>query len=103
MKILAVILSVYILALNFTPCEDTSYGVDDTQTELTQQLSDQHGHGTTDFCSPFCHCNCCHTLTIDFPIASFEPLKALYSKKDFFIPEMQEQSILESILQPPRV
>ena len=103
MKILAVILSVYILSLNFTPCGDVATDVSDTQTKISQQLNDKHNHGDADFCSPFCHCNCCHTLTIDFPIASFEPLKALYSKKDFFIPEIQEQGILFSILQPPRV
>lgn len=61
MKILALILSVYVIALTAMPCSDD--GVVDNKSlniEVVQQ-SQTHSEDI-DLCSPFCFCNCCQTL-----------------------------------------
>ena len=58
MKVLALILSVYVLVLTAIPCVDVPKDDNLHKTEITNSSSDQHEH-TTDLCSPFCTCDCC--------------------------------------------
>ncbi len=64
MKILAFILSIYILALNFTPCEDSKSLDSLDNTEISLATDSEHDHNALDLCSPFCICQCCQ-ISID--------------------------------------
>ncbi|MGM5470267.1 DUF6660 family protein [Flavobacteriaceae bacterium LMO-SS05] len=101
MKILAFILSVYILALNFAPCEDSDAANDEAKTELSQHIDNDHTD--LDLCSPFCQCQCCHVNVIDFNIADLKLQVSEISTELFFHIYGLEKSFNNTILQPPRV
>lgn len=63
MRFLAFILSIYILALNFTPCEDGVFEDNAFKIEISQIGEINEGHSDIDNCSPFCQCQCCHIHT----------------------------------------
>jgi len=101
-KIIAVILSMYFLALNLVPCSDDgiSHSADvEFQVDLDH---DQDGHNG-DLCSPFCQCHCCHVHTINFGIVDFVPISIPISQESFGNLSNTGQEITYSLLQPPRV
>ena len=60
MKIVAVILSVYVMALTVLPCADV-HAADSNSVSL-EFLEQSQGHSSeVDLCSPFCICDCCQT------------------------------------------
>jgi hypothetical protein len=63
MKLFATILSIYIMFFAFMPCED-SHIADNDCYNLTQQDNNEEHDNDFEICSPFCFCNCCHTLTL---------------------------------------
>ena len=58
MKIIAIILSVYILVLTAVPCIDVPQDNTLHKTELSTKTSDNHQSNTNN-CSPFWPCNSC--------------------------------------------
>jgi uncharacterized protein DUF6660 len=103
MKIMAVLLSVYFLALNFAPCSDFENSTDNAQIETLIGFDGDYDQGTTDLCSPFCQCHCCHVHTVDFGIDGIEPLVAGISSEIFTHLDNSGKDIVNPILQPPRV
>lgn len=104
MKIIAVILSFYVLGLNFLACNDTSSGFN-SDTEITVvnfQVLD-HSTQTADLCPPFCSCHCCHVHTIHFSSPEFQPLISKISFEIITRFDGLGEEIPRSILQPPRV
>jgi len=65
-KFLAFILSIYILALNFTPCEDGVIEDNEFNIEISQFGEINEGNADIDNCSPFCQCQCCHIHTTTY-------------------------------------
>jgi len=62
MKIIAVILSFYVMALTAFPCDDVHVTNDNSiSLELIEQNHNQSKD--VDLCTPFCFCNCCQTLS----------------------------------------
>jgi len=102
-KILAFILSIYILALNFTPCEDSSAFDNSSNTEIVQLQDFDHEHHASDLCSPFCHCQCCQVHAADFDMIEFATLTTEISSEVFFHFDNLGKDIPNPILQPPRV
>ncbi len=102
-KILAFILSIYILALNFTPCEDSKSLDAIDNIELSQNSDIDHEHNGFDLCSPFCNCQCCQ-INIDivdfysFTLISEDNFKGNPSYKNSVT-----QEVLHSLYQPPQV
>lgn len=71
MKILAIILSLYVMALTAFPCDDIhSVEINSVQIELAEQNHDQSDD--VDSCTPFCFCNCCQTLSQTTIFSSFQ-------------------------------
>ncbi|WP_157812178.1 DUF6660 family protein [Polaribacter sp. ALD11] len=103
MKILTIILSFYLLGLNFAPCGDTAVNKSDINSEISQLIDSDHGHSTIDTCSPFCHCNCCHVHTIAFDILKFKPIKLLMPQLHTKYFDGRNKGYQNSLLQPPRV
>jgi len=100
MKLVAFLLSVYFLALNFSPCEDNEVVSDDITTEITQHIDD--GHLDVDLCSPFCQCHCCHIHATYFNQSDFTTSSSDISTKVFFHINGLEKDFNSSILQPPQ-
>ena len=103
MKYLAVILSIYILALNFAPCEDNASFSDDTTTEVSQQSDSDHDHNSSDECSPFCQCHCCHIHATEFAPYQISFTVPDISTKLFLHFDSLGQDFNQTLLQPPRV
>ena len=105
MKVIAVILSFYFLALNFVPCSDvnSNSNSNNVQTEFIASSNFDHDHNVADFCSPFCNCHCCHGHSVDFGINVFDLLLPEFTSEQFSHTDNISQNYLHSILQPPRV
>ncbi|MGJ1265162.1 DUF6660 family protein [Sphingobacterium spiritivorum] len=67
MKIFVFIFSVYMLGMSILPCTDALYECTANNNQLVEiGLSHEDNHKTEhkDFCSPFCSCQCCGTITV---------------------------------------
>lgn len=102
MKTLAFILSIYIFALNLTPCEDNSVLDSDVQTEVSQPADNDHQHQGRDLCSPFCICQCCQISAMQFRLVNVEYDLSYISTQDFFFLNGIEKDFTTSILEPPQ-
>ena len=102
MKFIALILSIYILTLNLVPCEDSVVIDNKTQTEISQPAGDDHQHQDSDFCSPFCICQCCHINVIQYQFTDTKLEINNISTQDFFYLSGTEKDFATSILQPPQ-
>ena len=101
-KSIAILLSLYFLALNFIPCNDGEMLSDDANSENVIGMDGNHDHGATDLCSPFCNCHCCHIHTIESNIISFEPLILMNFKEKFAHFDSFGNDISHSLFQPPK-
>ena len=66
MRILAFILSIFVLAMAIMPCDDefdNAMSPDVSKTQV-ENHSDNHSHQNEDGCTPFCICQCCGTPII---------------------------------------
>ncbi|TLP79781.1 DUF6660 family protein [Maribacter sp. ACAM166] len=102
MKNLTIILAIYLLGLNFAPCSDTIADNDDVQTEYSQATDGDHNHNSSDLCSPFCQCHCCHMHTIDFGLIPYVPFQPYISNEVFAYSQNAGKNFPISLLQPPR-
>jgi uncharacterized protein DUF6660 len=103
MKFLTFILSIYILALNFAPCEDSSTIGNDVKTEISQSTNIDHSNNVLDLCSPFCQCHCCHIHATYFNLDELTVESQKISTDIFLHFNGLGKDITNSILQPPRV
>ena len=101
MKQLAILISLYFLALTVMPCADNEK-VSKTHAEY-HQSTDGHEHNENeDFCSPLCVCNCCRTNITITQIFSFVPeQKAKKEFVDFY--SAQLSNAFFPIWQPPKI
>ncbi len=102
-KFITFILAVYVLALNFAPCEDSSAFDNSSNTEIVQLQDLDHDHNASDLCSPFCHCQCCQVHVAEFNIIKFATFTTEIPSEVFFHIDNLGKDIPNSILQPPRV
>ena len=103
MKFLTFILSIYIFALNLAPCEDIGVFDNETKTEISSAIADDHQHQDSDTCSPFCSCQCCHTHATHFKFVDFTIASTDISTRVFYHFDGMENDFNPSILQPPQV
>jgi hypothetical protein len=102
MKFLALLLSIYIFALNLAPCADYVGASDADKTEISQAIGDDHKHQDSDSCSPFCICQCCHISTTYLQFVDIKLAAPSIYTKDFFYLNGIEKDYTASILQPPK-
>ncbi|WP_155839648.1 DUF6660 family protein [Aquimarina latercula] len=102
MKYLAIILSVYFVALNFVPCGDIDFTNHETGNVSIESFDANHDHAC-EFCSPFCNCHCCHTHVINEQHFWYEIDYVVISKKV----SSREQGFLQDVsfrfFQPPKI
>ena len=103
MKIIAIILSFYVLALTAKPCIDDEKDMAKHQTEFTQTSQDAHHHSDKDNCSPFCTCNCCATSVIFQEYLVQMNSFSFFEKQYFPVSNIFFSDPLASIWQPPKI
>lgn len=103
MKLVALLLATYILALNLSPCEDGSFNDDSCNSEQVQGIDTDHNHGDFDLCSPFCTCHCCHVHATYSNLADLSIVSNDIATDIFLHFDSLGKDIPNSILQPPRV
>jgi PBP1b-binding outer membrane lipoprotein LpoB len=102
MKYLAILLAIYIFALNLATCADYIPTHEDAKTEISH-ATDNHQHQDSDLCSPFCNCQCCHIHATYFKVVDFKIAINHISTKVYFHFDGLEKDFNASILQPPQV
>jgi len=103
MKYLAFILSIYIFALNLSPCEDNGMLDNEVKSEIAQAIGEDHQHQGSDLCSPFCNCHCCHIHATHFKIVDFTVATRDISTEVFYYFNGLEKDFNPTILQPPQI
>ena len=101
MKFISLILSIYILALNFAFCEDSTSLNTNIKIEISQNM--ETGHMDYDLCSPFCLCHCCQIYATYFNDIELTVVSNCFSTNVFSHFDSLGKDILNTILQPPRV
>ena len=103
MKVLAFILSLYVVALTLTPCVDRLPDKHAVNNNMTLPCSEQHHQEGADHCSPFCTCNCCATPVIiqDFSV-HFECYPFM-RRQEFANVSHQVSSPVIAIWEPPKI
>lgn len=102
MKIIAFILTVYILLLIAIPCVDVPPSAMMHKIEHSQNTTDNHQHNT-DHCSPFCTCYCCTTPIL---YQTFTLQFSCFSLSQKFESEYRSayiSTLFTSIWQPPKL
>ncbi|WP_405412201.1 DUF6660 family protein [Maribacter sp. Asnod1-A12] len=102
-KFIAVILSLYFLALNVVPCGDDAQISDSSTTEFQVGLDHNQNHGECELCSPFCQCHCCHSHTIVFDLDIFEPIEPKVIQESFSHFESVSEDPVFTLFQPPKI
>jgi hypothetical protein len=102
LKILAIILSFYILTLTLLPCVDSHSDSCQNDSLCTQQ-DKAPNHSDADSCSPFCTCHCCGTSpTISLKVV-FIGLITPPNVIEFFYQVEKVSEIALTFWQPPKV
>lgn len=115
MKVFSSILALYMMVLFMTPCSDTYEKQTVRFQEYSTEITHEHNHDsynhdhseTKDFCTPFCLCSCCGTVSgivLQWNTHNFNHVKPfeLFKTKEFykstFIPRY-----FGEIWQPPKI
>ncbi|MEI6866108.1 DUF6660 family protein [Flavicella sp.] len=104
MNYVTFILSIYILALSFVTCSDTTADsfFSEDETDFDQE---NHSHSEDiDSCSPFCSCQCCQVTVDVFHFSTFNlSLELILLEEISSIHNDLCQEVYQSLYQPPIV
>jgi hypothetical protein len=108
MKVFYTILALYMMALFITPCADL-YKKDLSQdrnnsTQIVHQNNYNHQEAT-DFCTPFCLCDCCGTMSsvdIQWNVFTIDKIDSFTSSKVYYKPVFIPR-YFGKIWQPPQI
>jgi hypothetical protein len=103
MKFIAIIFSVYLVLLTVKPCIDAPIENKLHKIEIAGQETNNHEHGNSDNCSPFCTCNCCATSVIMQEYAVQLTCFSFTGKQYFPVSYGFVSDPSVSIWQPPKV
>lgn len=104
LKSIGFILAIYILALNFAPCEDNHESIDSATASIELMDSEgDHEHSDSDLCSPFCQCNCCQIYVTQHNLADFNIICNEISTEIFLHSDSLGKDITDPLLHPPRI
>ncbi len=106
MKFITLILSIYLFTLSAIPCADIESENIARIVANDSQEKDNHSHKDNDLCSPFCICNCCGQVTLnyvaainyDFPVK----IEEIKSSNSFYTSAFYS-NFYGSIWQPPQI
>jgi uncharacterized protein DUF6660 len=92
-----------VLALSVVPCADINASITDhAKTEITKSTQ-QKGDPQQDDCSPFCHCTCCASFSVNnhLPTVNSPGLLSLTDFSSFLPDNLIERSL--PVWQPPKI
>ena len=97
-------MAIYILALNFAPCEDNHEELDTGVVSIELSDSDgDHEHSDAELCSPFCQCNCCQIHITNDNLAEFTIVSKQISTEIYLHLDSFGKDISFPLLHPPRI
>jgi hypothetical protein len=99
MRLIGYIVAVLVVLLGFVPCADTV----NTATAQSSAVGQSAEHEHEEYCSPFCHCSCCTTISIPHQVQEI-----ILSVESFSRPNASPYtaSVLEvsiPVWQPPKL
>ncbi|MDP4278735.1 MAG: hypothetical protein Q8914_14005 [Bacteroidota bacterium] len=101
-RLIAGLLSIYILFLTVVPCADSWTSHDPQQTLITQATGGTH-QNECDHCSPFCTCKCCTSpITSEIAEIHLDCFALVYDYSTLYYLE-QAPTIPSSFWQPPKL
>ena len=106
MKWIAILLSIYLMALSNMPCADMEV---DSAMHTTAHFSSEESHShdkDNDLCSPFCACNCCGAQVLSYQIAEVIDFPIAFSMISKIVPTYNSvfaSNFYGSIWQPPQI
>lgn len=106
MKVFVFIFSFYLLAISLLPCSDAHNECNDSKSKTELVQNHNHQDDANDFCSPFCNCNCCSTITaFSYHNVDQRPSQPGLIKSDKFSTTdfLFVSSYNGNIWQPPRI
>jgi hypothetical protein len=92
-----------VLALSVVPCADINASAnDEAKAEITKSTQ-QKGDPQQDDCSPFCHCTCCASFSVNNYVATinFPDLLSITDFSSFLLDNLIERS--RPVWQPPKI
>ncbi len=104
MKQLIFIFAFIFAGIAILPCQDVAASQQECDTAVNgHKAGDPHaGDASSDLCSPFCSCQCCHIHTALLTDASAAVFTAfIETDKDHFVPAMFSKQFY-SIWHPPK-
>ena len=105
MKLLAFFMAFLVLALSFLPCADgdvqAAVSIDPVNSELAHNQQDGDNH--EDACSPFCHCICCASFSVNhiIPLAIIPIPPPPINHSSYYNSAIAEFSV--PVWQPPQL
>ena len=106
MKWIAILMSIYLMALSNMPCADMEVN---SAMHKTTEFSSENNHThdkDNDLCSPFCACNCCGAQVLSYQTAVTFEFPAVSSIISIPLPNYNSvfaSNFYESIWQPPQI
>jgi hypothetical protein len=107
MKCSLIILAFYVAVLSCFPCQDAPARLAHDSSPQAGLVHDDAGHKDQpgDFCSPFCICSCCASVSMPPMVFGFVPPSSLPDnpEKSFQYKASFNQTNAHLIWQPPRL
>lgn len=106
MKWIAIVMSIYLMALSNMPCADMEVN---SAMHKTAQFSSEENHShdkDNDLCSPFCACNCCGAQVLSYQMSANFEFPSAYAKISIPLPSYNSvftSNFYGSIWQPPQI
>lgn len=105
MKYFIVLFVIYLTGMMVLPCSDAFNECNTAKIQLRSSYDHSHNTDSNDNCSPFCNCNCCHTMVDASFLLQPSTLESpfIISKKYPLIHEGFVSNYYGNIWQPPKV
>lgn len=106
MKWIAIVMSIYLMALSNMPCADMEVN---SAMHKTARFSSEENHShdkDNDLCSPFCACNCCGAQVLSYQTSPSFEFSSVYTKISIPLPSYNSvftSNFYGSIWQPPQI
>lgn len=106
MKWIAIVMSIYLMALSNMPCADLEVN---SAMHKSAQFSSEENHShdkANDLCSPFCACNCCGVQVLTYQTSVSYEFPTAYTKISIALPSYHSifaSNFYGSIWQPPQI
>ena len=103
MKILAFIMSCYMLALGCFPCGDSNECNETRQQKISTASQHQAHEHQDEACTPFCSCACCAAAAFHQPVAPCKNIAVAFHQLKFHYNDNFHSYDFHSVWPPPKL